>query len=102
MRRTVAKVENSSSTLLTVAPDTDTLALSPVGENNMLLRIKRAYYAWRLRLVTREILDTRADIFAATVCKDYDAVAEHAIWLEQLLHDKRRFEFRLAQLPQPT
>jgi len=68
----------------------------------MLTRIKRAYYAWRLRLVTREILDTQADIFASQVCKDHDAACDHALWLEQLMHDKRRCEFRLAQLPQPT
>lgn len=68
----------------------------------MLLRIKRAYYAWRLRLLQREILNTQAEIFAAEVCKDYDTAAEHALWLEGLLNDKRRFEFRLVRLPQPT
>ena len=68
----------------------------------MFLRLQRAYYAWRLRLLEREILDVQADIFAAQVCKDYDGAAQNAIWLEELLNDKRRYEFRLARLPQPT
>lgn len=68
----------------------------------MLLRIKRAYYVWRLRLLQREILNTQAEIFAAEVCKDYYAIAHNTLWLEGLLNDKRRFEFRLARLPQPT